>query len=368
MARTIKLKESDLTKIVRRISEQQLITEKWDWAKLKRDLKNIASWVGIFNGIFSDSRLKKNITRVGKSPSGIPIYEWEYKNKVRFGGGTYRGVLAEHTPKKAVRLQSNGYKSVNYNMIDVAFEKVNSNNKKIKLSERDLTNVIKKVLNEKLYEPLDDRMGGPGGTFPDNPFDDDGFGGFGGMSQGGGSNDPMGRGNEEMETRGGSNATDPTQHPQYSKFMGDGQRYKGILQQLVNEPEMRGHERALTEFIGIMDRMMNDPMGITPEEVKAAGRKWWQLWGHIKDRYWIEEEPTTDASDIRLKENITKTGVSKSGIPTYTFNYKNDDKLWSGTMAQDLLNMGLNEAVSTMDNGYYAVNYNMIDVDMVSQN
>ena len=177
MARTIKLKESDLTKIVRRISEQQLITEKWDWAKLKRDLKNIASWVGIFNGIFSDSRLKKNITRVGKSPSGIPIYEWEYKNKVRFGGGTYRGVLAEHTPKKAVRLQSNGYKSVNYNMIDVAFEKVNSNNKKIKLSERDLTNVIKKVLNEKLYEPLDDRMGGPGGTFPDNPFDDDGFGG-----------------------------------------------------------------------------------------------------------------------------------------------------------------------------------------------
>tara|TARA_R110000737_G_scaffold260080_2_gene268473 strand:- start:60 stop:692 length:633 start_codon:yes stop_codon:yes gene_type:complete len=73
-------------------------------------------------------------------------------------------------------------------------------------------------------------------------------------------------------------------------------------------------------------------------------------------------------SDLRLKENINRTGVSKSGIPIYTFNYKNDDKLWSGTMAQDLLDMGLNEAVATMDNGYYAVNYNMIDVDMVSQN
>ena len=250
----------------------------------------------------------------------------------------------------------------------------NPNMKRIagELSERDLTNVIKKVINEKMMKDgkgFGFPGGGPGPTFPGNPFDDfDGFGGFGGMSQGGGSDDPMARGNEEMETRGGSNATDPTQHPQYSKFMGDGQRYKGILQQLVSEPEMRGHERALTEFIGIMDRMMNDPMGITPEEVKAAGRKWWQLWGHIKDRYWIEEEPETDASDIRLKENITKTGVSKSGIPTYTFNYKNDDKLWSGTMAQDLLNMGLNEAVSTMDNGYYAVNYNMIDVDMVRKN
>jgi len=69
-------------------------------------------------------------------------------------------------------------------------------------------------------------------------------------------------------------------------------------------------------------------------------------------------------SDIRLKENITKTGVSKSGIPTYTFNYKNDNTLWSGTMAQDLLEMGMEDAVKTMDNGYYAVNYNMIDVDM----
>jgi hypothetical protein len=68
-------------------------------------------------------------------------------------------------------------------------------------------------------------------------------------------------------------------------------------------------------------------------------------------------------SDIRLKENINKTGISKSGIPIYTFNYKNDNTLWSGTMAQDLLSMGINEAVSIMDNGYYGVNYNKIDVD-----
>ena len=35
-------------------------------------------------------------------------------------------------------------------------------------------------------------------------------------------------------------------------------------------------------------------------------------------------------------------------------------------MAQDLLDMGMNEAVAVMDSGYYAVNYNMIDVDMTS--
>ena len=73
-------------------------------------------------------------------------------------------------------------------------------------------------------------------------------------------------------------------------------------------------------------------------------------------------------SDIRLKENISKTGVSKSGIPIYTFSYKNDDQVWSGTMAQDLLKIGRNDAVLLMDNGYYAVDYNAIDVDMELKN
>ena len=73
-------------------------------------------------------------------------------------------------------------------------------------------------------------------------------------------------------------------------------------------------------------------------------------------------------SDIRLKENINKTGVSKSGIPIYTFSYKNDDQVWSGTMAQDLLKIGRDDAVLLMGNGYYAVDYNAIDVDMEIKN
>lgn len=72
-------------------------------------------------------------------------------------------------------------------------------------------------------------------------------------------------------------------------------------------------------------------------------------------------------SDIRLKENIIKTGVSKSGIPIYTFSYKNDSKVWSGAMAQDLLGLGFDDAVSKRD-GYYAVDYSLIDVDMIAKN
>ena len=64
MARTIKLKESDLTKIVRRISESKgLLMEKYkiDWNLLKADIKNLISWINIGStiwGWFSDSRLK----------------------------------------------------------------------------------------------------------------------------------------------------------------------------------------------------------------------------------------------------------------------------------------------------------------------
>ena len=73
-------------------------------------------------------------------------------------------------------------------------------------------------------------------------------------------------------------------------------------------------------------------------------------------------------SDIRLKENINKTGVSESGIPIYTFNYKGKNKLWSGAMAQDLLSIGREDAVTIMSNGYYGVYYDMIDVDMIAKN
>ncbi len=69
-------------------------------------------------------------------------------------------------------------------------------------------------------------------------------------------------------------------------------------------------------------------------------------------------------SDERLKENVYRTGTSKSGIPTYEFNYKNDTQKWEGAMAQDLLDLGRGDSVSVMENGYFGVDYNKIDVNM----
>ena len=56
---------------------------------------------------------------VGKSPSGINIYEFNYKGLE----GTYRGVLADEVPW-ASSTHKNGFKMVDYNKVDVDFEKL----------------------------------------------------------------------------------------------------------------------------------------------------------------------------------------------------------------------------------------------------
>lgn len=76
------------------------------------------------------------------------------------------------------------------------------------------------------------------------------------------------------------------------------------------------------------------------------------------------DETQKQTSDIRLKENIIFLRKSLSGIPIYKFNYKGKTETYTGTMAQDLLRLGLDKAVSKNTNGYYVVDYNLIDVDM----
>ena len=100
----------------------------------------------------------------------------------------------------------------------------------------------------------------------------------------------------------------------------------------------------------------------TAEAQAMAAQGWGNVAGGVLD---LGVKAAMMGSDVRLKENIEKTGYSKSGIPIYNFSYKGSDKKWSGTMAQDLINLGRNDAVDVMDNGYYGVYYDMIDVDMV---
>ena len=76
-----------------------------------------------YGAMRSDVRLKENITKVGNSPSGINIYEWNYIGNTQ----RYRGVMAQEILERhpeAVALQPDGYLSVYYGKIDVNMERV----------------------------------------------------------------------------------------------------------------------------------------------------------------------------------------------------------------------------------------------------
>ena len=72
-----------------------------------------------FTSMFSDIELKENIIKVGTSPSGLGIYEWNYIGKP----DRYRGVIAQdliaHGREDAVVEANNGYLMVRYDKIDV---------------------------------------------------------------------------------------------------------------------------------------------------------------------------------------------------------------------------------------------------------
>jgi hypothetical protein len=211
----------------------------------------------------------------------------------------------------------------------------------IKLKESDITNIVRKILRE-------------GGTKPGN------------------STYP-----KPTKGKGGSKKK-PTSVKDLKKLTSS--EFKKVAKEFGLDKSMDGLQKGYTKMFN-MSPEWAQKVSVTPAELKA------RIAGTPPD---TDPEPAMflmpflaifswaiaawcfatwlgwEYSDSRLKENISRTGVSKSGIPIYTFNYKNDNTLWSGTMAQDLLEMGMEDAVKTMDNGYYAVNYNMIDVDMTS--
>lgn len=64
----------------------------------------------------SDRRLKTNIVRVGSTPAGIPVYDYNYIS----GGPRQRGVMAQEVAFKipeAVGVTPDGYLAVNYSMV-----------------------------------------------------------------------------------------------------------------------------------------------------------------------------------------------------------------------------------------------------------
>jgi hypothetical protein len=71
----------------------------------------------------SDRRLKKNISKIGQSPSGLNIYSFEYID-TKHGEGVYQGVMSDEVPREAVSVSFDGYEMVHYNMIDVNFKQI----------------------------------------------------------------------------------------------------------------------------------------------------------------------------------------------------------------------------------------------------
>jgi hypothetical protein len=79
---------------------------------------------GGFGGGPSDIRLKQNIEYMYKSPSGLNVYSFEYKDK-KYGKGLHQGVMAhevEHIEGAVINMGE--YKWVNYNKIDVEFKQI----------------------------------------------------------------------------------------------------------------------------------------------------------------------------------------------------------------------------------------------------
>ena len=70
----------------------------------------------------SDRRLKKNINKIGESPSGLNIYSFEFKDS-KYGEGVFQGVMSDEVPREAVGTRG-GYDTVDYSMLDVEFKQI----------------------------------------------------------------------------------------------------------------------------------------------------------------------------------------------------------------------------------------------------
>lgn len=83
---------------------------------------NLTGLIGLGASMFSDERLKSNITKTGEK-GGFNIYQWDWNDKAKELGlsGEGVGVLASEVEKinPAAVTMRDGYKMVNYEMIGV---------------------------------------------------------------------------------------------------------------------------------------------------------------------------------------------------------------------------------------------------------
>ena len=81
-----------------------------------------AQIIGSGIGALSDRKLKKNINKIGESPSGINIYSFEFKNP-KHGEGLFQGVMSDEVPQEVIGTKD-GYDTVDYSKLDVEFKQI----------------------------------------------------------------------------------------------------------------------------------------------------------------------------------------------------------------------------------------------------
>ena len=91
-------------------------------------VKGAVASPGILGRIFSDDRVKYNITRVGTSPSGVPEYTFKYRFDGEHGP-TYKGtsaqdLLAMGRGDAVSQTEEGGFYRVAYSKLDVKMEKI----------------------------------------------------------------------------------------------------------------------------------------------------------------------------------------------------------------------------------------------------
>ena len=92
------------------------------WGQIIGGVAGAAGTIGA--AAISDRKLKKNIEYKFNSPSGLPVYNFEYID-AKHGSGVHQGVMSDEVPREAVIMHPDGHEIVNYSMLDVDFKKLN---------------------------------------------------------------------------------------------------------------------------------------------------------------------------------------------------------------------------------------------------
>ena len=169
------------------------------------------------------------------------------------------------------------------------------------------------------------------------------------------------------------------------QMLASGRAGKSIVrQQILEAGELGTQMQMLSQHLTDNRNKMREGLEAAFEKVKAASYdSWSSSWAaplpgilapeaaqrSTSAAFWADTMSVVGTavgvaslSDSRLKEDIKKVGQSISGYNIYKFKYLDSPLYYYGVMAEEVL-AKKPEAVGRMDNGYFGVDYNQIDVE-----